>query len=68
MDEKSMISVLGKWHKDDIKSYRKESPHFVQDDRLFEKWIDHHVAFLKHEFLRLKVYFSLFFFIYFFIL
>ncbi|XP_034703279.1 annexin D4 [Vitis riparia] len=55
VDEKSMISILGKWHQDDRKSYRKGCPQFfTQDDRLFEKWDDRHVAFLKHEFLRLK--------------
>ncbi|XP_042490999.1 annexin D4-like [Macadamia integrifolia] len=55
VDEKSIITVLGKWKPEERKSFRKESPFlFTQDDRLFEKWNADHIALLKREFSRFK--------------
>ncbi|KAK9282665.1 hypothetical protein L1049_010885 [Liquidambar formosana] len=37
VDEKSLVSILGKWHPEQRKSFRKGTPQFfVEDDRLFE--------------------------------
>ncbi|KAL6288739.1 hypothetical protein ACE6H2_006249 [Prunus campanulata] len=55
IDENSLISILGKWHPEERKSFRKGTPHFFkQDERHFERWDDHHVKHLKHEFMRFK--------------
>ncbi|XP_057512730.1 annexin D4-like isoform X1 [Actinidia eriantha] len=54
VDEKSLITILGKWHPEQTKSFRKGSQFFIQDERLFERWIDKHVEQLKIEFLRFK--------------
>ncbi|KAG5539174.1 hypothetical protein RHGRI_019660 [Rhododendron griersonianum] len=54
VDEKSMVSILGKWHPEQKKSFREGTQFFIQDERLFERWIDRHVEQLKHEFLRIK--------------
>ncbi|KAH7536645.1 hypothetical protein FEM48_Zijuj03G0006500 [Ziziphus jujuba var. spinosa] len=55
VDEKSLISILGKWHPEQTKSFRKgSSDFFVEDERLFERWDDHRLKLLKHEFLRFK--------------
>lgn len=55
VDEKSLISILGKWHPEERKSFRKETPHlFKEDERLFERWNDDRVTLLKHEFMRFK--------------
>ncbi|KAJ7982330.1 Annexin-like protein [Quillaja saponaria] len=56
VDEKTLISILGKWNPDERQNYRKRTPHlFIGDDeRQFEKWDDHQVRLLKHEFLRFK--------------
>ncbi|XP_043699351.1 annexin D4-like [Telopea speciosissima] len=56
VDEKSIITVLGKWQPEERKSFRKESPFFFSKDdhRLFEKWNADHIALLKREFSRFK--------------
>ncbi|KAK9282972.1 hypothetical protein L1049_011197 [Liquidambar formosana] len=44
VDEKSLVSILGKWHPEQRKSFRKGSPQFfIEDDRLFERWDDRHL-------------------------
>uniref|UniRef100_A0A2N9GBI3 Annexin n=1 Tax=Fagus sylvatica TaxID=28930 RepID=A0A2N9GBI3_FAGSY len=53
--EQSLISILGKWQPEEKKSFRKGSPHlFIEDERNFERWDDHCVRLLKHEFMRFK--------------
>ncbi|WOH14739.1 hypothetical protein DCAR_0934261 [Daucus carota subsp. sativus] len=54
VDEKILISVLGKANADDRKSYRKGIQFFAEDDRSFEKWEDDHVQQLEREFSRFK--------------
>ncbi|OVA13739.1 Annexin [Macleaya cordata] len=55
VDEKSIISILGKWHLEQRKSFRKGCPRFfVEDQRLFERWEDSHIAILEREFSRFK--------------
>ncbi|XP_058766565.1 annexin D4 [Vicia villosa] len=56
VDEKSLATILGKWDPVERETYRKKtSPFFVEDhDRKFQKWNDHHVRLLKHEFVRFK--------------
>ncbi|KAF3448777.1 hypothetical protein FNV43_RR09490 [Rhamnella rubrinervis] len=55
VDEKSLIRILGKCHPEQTKSFRKGAPDFfIQDERLFERWDDHRVKLLKHEFMRFK--------------
>ncbi|KAL6980985.1 hypothetical protein U1Q18_022621 [Sarracenia purpurea var. burkii] len=54
VDEKSLISILGKWHPEQMKSFRKGTQFFIEDERLFERWVDRHVEQLKQEFLRFK--------------
>lgn len=55
VDEKSLISILGKWDHDKKKSFRKGTPQFfLEDHRQFERWVDQHVEQLKREFLRFK--------------
>jgi len=59
--EQTLISILGKWHPEERKSFRKGSPNlFIEDERNFERWDDHRVKLLKHEFMRFKVIFFLF--------
>ncbi|RVW58648.1 Annexin D4 [Vitis vinifera] len=56
VDEDSMVSILGKWHSQHLESFRKRTPKFfLEDERLFERWDDHHIACLTKEFLRFKV-------------
>ncbi|KAI3697827.1 hypothetical protein L6452_30924 [Arctium lappa] len=53
IDEKSLISILGKWDTNQLKSYRLgTSGFFVEDDRLFEKLVEHQIKQLKTDFLR----------------
>ncbi|KAG2671807.1 hypothetical protein I3760_13G011600 [Carya illinoinensis] len=53
--EQALVSILGKWQPEERKSFRKGSPHFfVEDERNFERWDEHHVRLLKHEFVRFK--------------
>ncbi|WKA02126.1 hypothetical protein VitviT2T_020349 [Vitis vinifera] len=55
VDEDSMVSILGKWHLEHLESFRKRTPKFfLEDERLFERWDDHHIACLTKEFLRFK--------------
>jgi len=55
VDEKSLISILGKSQPEHRRSLRKGSPHlFQQDERSFERWDDNRVKLLKHEFMRFK--------------
>ncbi|KAM7509065.1 hypothetical protein LguiA_019518 [Lonicera macranthoides] len=55
VDEKSLISILGKWHPEQRKSFRKGvREFFIEDERQFERWDDRHIAQLEHEFLRFK--------------
>ncbi|KAI3445113.1 hypothetical protein Pfo_001778 [Paulownia fortunei] len=55
VDEKALISILGKWHPEQRQSFRKGSrDFFVEDERQFERWDDRHILQLRHEFLRLK--------------
>ncbi|KAJ4834984.1 hypothetical protein Tsubulata_019271 [Turnera subulata] len=55
VDEQSLISILGKSHPEHRQSIRKGSPHlFLEDERSFERWDDHRVKLLKHEFMRFK--------------
>ncbi|KAK4253807.1 hypothetical protein QN277_010434 [Acacia crassicarpa] len=55
IDEKSVISILGKWEPNERESFRDANANFfVKDERNFHKWNDHWVRFLKHEFMRIK--------------
>ncbi|KAL5708338.1 hypothetical protein ACHQM5_019143 [Ranunculus cassubicifolius] len=56
VDEKSLISAVGKWGPEHTDSFRKESDLFVIDDHYhaFDKWDHQHVKLLELEFLRLK--------------
>ncbi|KAL6562950.1 hypothetical protein OROHE_005537 [Orobanche hederae] len=55
VDEKALISTLGKWNSQQRQSFRKGSRDiFLEDERQFERWDDRHVLELRQEFLRLK--------------
>ncbi|XP_058105354.1 annexin D4-like [Magnolia sinica] len=55
VDEKSIITVLSKWHPEQRKSFRKSCPQFFkEDDRFFERWEDYHISILEREFARFK--------------
>ncbi|XP_034705449.1 annexin D4-like [Vitis riparia] len=54
VDEDLMASILGKWHLDHLESFRKRTKFFLEDERLFERWDDHHIGCLTKEFLRFK--------------
>ncbi|KAK2986479.1 hypothetical protein RJ640_025489, partial [Escallonia rubra] len=55
IEESSLISILGKWHPEQKQSFRKGTrDFFTEDDRLFERWDERHIAQLQHEFLRFK--------------
>ncbi|XP_052193074.1 annexin D4-like [Diospyros lotus] len=54
VDEKYLISTLGKWRADQAEAFRQEAPFFAKDERNFERWNEHVVEQLKHEFLRFK--------------
>ncbi|KAI3968158.1 hypothetical protein MKX01_018461 [Papaver californicum] len=55
VDEKSIISILGKLQPDEKKSFRKGCPNlFLEDNRDFEKWDQKYIATLEHEFARFK--------------
>nr|XP_043611360.1 annexin D4 [Erigeron canadensis] len=55
IDEKSLISILGKWDKDELKSFRLGTPRFFgEDDRCFEKLVQHQIKQLNTNFLRFK--------------
>jgi hypothetical protein len=55
IEEKALISILGNSNPEQRKSFRASSPYFVKDDeRNLEKWDDHIVYLLEHEFIRFK--------------
>ncbi|XP_010273219.1 PREDICTED: annexin D4-like [Nelumbo nucifera] len=55
VDENAIIWILGKWYPEQRRSFRKGcSQFFWEDERLFERWDDNHIAFLEREFLRFK--------------
>ncbi|PIN02993.1 Annexin [Handroanthus impetiginosus] len=55
VDEKALISILGNWHPEQRQTFRKGThDFFIEDERQFERWNDHHILQLRHEFLRLK--------------
>ncbi|CAL5196332.1 unnamed protein product [Lathyrus oleraceus] len=56
VDEKSLATILGKWDPVERETYRKNTSNFFVEDheRKFQKWNDHHVRLLKHEFVRFK--------------
>ncbi|XP_028760637.1 annexin D4-like [Neltuma alba] len=55
IDEKSLISTLGKWDANEREVFREANPNFfIKDERNFHKWDDHCVRLLKHEFMRFK--------------
>ncbi|XP_027909150.1 annexin D4 [Vigna unguiculata] len=56
VDEKSLVTLLGKWDHLERESFRKKTPHLFTEDheRHFQRWDDHHVRLLKHEFVRFK--------------
>lgn len=56
VDEKSVISIVGKWRPEHTDTFRKGCELFAEDDHLhaFHKWQNHQVKRLELEFLRLK--------------
>ncbi|KDO83188.1 hypothetical protein CISIN_1g021607mg [Citrus sinensis] len=54
VDEKTVISILGNSQPEHRQAFRKEGGFFAEDERRFERWNDHHVKLLKHEFMRFK--------------
>ncbi|XP_061349575.1 annexin D4 isoform X1 [Gastrolobium bilobum] len=56
VDEKTLTTILGKWDPLERESFRKKTPHFFSEDheRHFQRWDDHYVRLLKHEFVRFK--------------
>ncbi|CAJ2657424.1 unnamed protein product [Trifolium pratense] len=56
VDEKSLTTILGKWDPLERESYRKQTSNFFIEDheRQFQRWNDHCVRLLKHEFVRFK--------------
>ncbi|XP_057498056.1 annexin D4-like [Actinidia eriantha] len=54
VDENSLISILGKWNKDEAKTFRTLTTFFIEDKRNFEKWVVEHLDQLKREFLRFQ--------------
>ncbi|PSS24414.1 Annexin like [Actinidia chinensis var. chinensis] len=54
VDEKSLISILGKWNKDEARTFRTLTTFFIQDERNFEIWLVEHLEQLKREFLRFQ--------------
>nr|AFK35988.1 unknown [Lotus japonicus] len=56
VDEKSLVTLLGKWDHQERETFRKNTPPFFTEDheRNFQRWDDHSVRLLKHEFVRFK--------------
>ncbi|XP_009772046.1 annexin D4-like [Nicotiana tabacum] len=55
VDEKSFITILGKWDTKQRQFYRKNTQEFFkEDERQFERWDEAHVLQVRQEFLRLK--------------
>ena len=56
VDEDTLILILGKWHSEQLRSFRKRTPQFFsEDESLFERLDDNQIAFWTKEFLRFKV-------------
>lgn len=66
VDEKSLVTLLGKWDPLERESFRKKTPHLFSEDheRHFQRWDDQYVRLLKHEFVRFKVHFPFCFILY----
>lgn len=61
VDEKSFVSILGKWNAEQRQSYRKSTPEiFLDDKRQFKRWNERHLLLLQQEFMRLMVLFFVF--------
>ncbi|XP_022967026.1 annexin D4-like [Cucurbita maxima] len=55
INEKAMIDTLGNWDHEHKKLFRIKSSHiFSEDERSFERWQEHAMRLLKHEFMRFK--------------
>ncbi|KAM7265973.1 hypothetical protein ACFE04_003656 [Oxalis oulophora] len=55
IEENALIAILGNSNPEQRKSFRKDSPYFINDDeRNLEKWNDNIIHLLEHEFLRFK--------------
>ncbi|EPS63392.1 hypothetical protein M569_11393, partial [Genlisea aurea] len=55
VDEKALISLLGRSHSDHRRQLRKVSrDFFTEDERQFERWNERHILQLRQEFLRVK--------------
>ncbi|KAK7283914.1 hypothetical protein RIF29_13663 [Crotalaria pallida] len=56
VDEKALLTILGKWDPLEREAFRKKTQHFFSEDRErnFQRWHDHIVRLLKHEFVRYK--------------
>ncbi|KAK2636903.1 hypothetical protein Ddye_031695 [Dipteronia dyeriana] len=55
IDEKAIISLVGESHPEFRQNFRKGCrDFFIEDERSFERWDDHRVKLLKHEFMRFK--------------
>ncbi|GAA0165956.1 calcium-binding protein [Lithospermum erythrorhizon] len=55
VDEKSLVTILGKWNQEKRQAFRKGTPQFFkEDDQQFERWLEGHVLQLRQEFLRFK--------------
>ncbi|KAI3510587.1 hypothetical protein L1887_17701 [Cichorium endivia] len=53
IDEKSLLTILGKWDTNQLKSFRLATPNFfVEDEKLFEKLIEDQLNKQKREFSR----------------
>ena len=67
VDEKSLVTLLGKWDPLERESFRKKTPHLFSEDheRHFQRWDDQYVRLLKHEFVRFKVHFPVWFVLFF---
>ena len=67
VDEKSLVTLLGKWDPVERESFRKKTPHLFSEDheRHFQRWDDQYVRLLKHEFVRFKVHFPVWFVLFF---
>ncbi|XP_022956750.1 annexin D4 [Cucurbita moschata] len=56
INEKAMIETLGKWDQEEKRLFRKSSSQFFSEDErcCFERWEEHGMRLLKHEFMRFK--------------
>ena len=58
VDEKTLISLFGKWQPEEITYFRKTTHNFfVQDEHFFERSHENFLKRLKKDFLRFKVIF-----------